>query len=269
MTPAATGLSEARPFAFDDGPAYELMMGRWSALVAEPFLAWLGLPLGLAWLDAGCGDGSFTEILVRRQRPASVVGVDPAPAQLAYARQRPAAAQVRYLQGDAQALPLPGNSTDVGVMALVLFFLADPAQGLRELTRVVRPGGTVAAYHWDIEGGGLPLQPVIAALRAEGYRSELPPSAWAATQASSTALWRDAELVDVQTRQFEVHRRFVSFDDYWSAARGSPRLRALLASISVPEVERLSERVRVQLGADDSGPLVVKARANAIKGRRA
>ena len=88
-------------------------MGRWSALVAPPFLAWLALPAGLRWLDDGCGDGSFTESLLLHQRPATVVGVDPAQAQLSYARQRVSHARVRFLHGDAQALPLPDASASV------------------------------------------------------------------------------------------------------------------------------------------------------------
>ena len=135
MSPAPADLPAPPPFVFDDGAAYERMMGRWSALVAPPFLDWLALPHGLAWLDDGCGDGSFTQALVLHQRPASVVGVDPAPAQLSFARQRVASAGVRFIEGDAQALPLPDASVDAAVMALVLFFVPDPPQGVRELVR--------------------------------------------------------------------------------------------------------------------------------------
>ena len=126
---------------FDDGAAYEQMMGRWSALVAAPFLDWLALPQGLEWLDDGCGNGSFTELLVTRQRPALVVGVDAAPAQLAFARQRPGTAGVSFVEGDAQALPLPDAGFDAAVIALVLFFLPSPVQGLQEMVRTARPGG--------------------------------------------------------------------------------------------------------------------------------
>ena len=255
-------------FVFDDGAAYELMMGRWSALVAGPFLDWLALPEGLAWLDDGCGNGSFTESLVLRQRPLSVVGVDPAPAQLEFARQRAGTAGVRFLQGDAQALPLPDASVDAAVMALVLFFLPDPPQGIRELVRVVRPGGTIAAYHWDIAGGGLPLQPVLDAVRAEGYQSQEPPSTWAATLEASEDLWRNAGLVDVRTRQFEVRRDFDSFEDFWRTVHGSPRLGDLFASLSPAALQRLKERVREQLDVASGVPLVLNARANAVKGRK-
>lgn len=253
---------------FDDGAAYEQMMGRWSTLVADPFLDWLAMPQGLDWLDDGCGNGAFTETLVARQAPASVVGVDPSPAQLAFARQRPGTADVRFMEGDAQALPLPDEAVDVALMALVLFFLPDPALGLREMLRVVRPGGTVAAYHWDMAGGGFPLQPVLDAVRAEGYEAQQPPSGWASALDASERLWREAGMVDVQTRQFEVARRFDGVDDFWRTTQGSPRLRDLYASLAPDALQRLHERVRTAVGAGADGVLVLHARANAVKGRK-
>lgn len=256
------------PFVFDDGAAYELMMGRWSAVVARPFLDWLALPTGLAWLDVGCGDGSFTESLVEHQRPATVVGVDPAPAQLSYARQRVACAGVCFREGHAQALPLPDASIDAAVMALVLFFVPAPLQCVREMVRVVKGGGTIAAYQWDLADGGLPLQPILDAVHAEGYMSQQPPSAWAAGLKASEDLWRTAGLVDVATHQIEVSRSFDSFDDYWRTAYGSPRLRDLFASLSQPQLQRMNEGTRQRVGGAGDGPVVLKARANAVKGRK-
>lgn len=268
MSAEPAELPALSPFVFDDGAAYELMMGRWSMLVAQPFLVWLSLPANLKWLDDGCGDGSFTESLLLHQCPSMVLGVDPAPAQLSYARQRISHARVRFLQGDAQALPLPDASVDAAVMALVLFFVPDPLQGVREMVRVVQCGGTVAAYHWDLDGGGLPLQPILDAVHAEGYQSQPPPSAWAATMAAACGLWRSADLIDVQTRQFGVSRTFDSFDDYWRTAYGSPRLRELFTSLSPIALQRVYERVRLRVGGTSDRPLVLTARANAVSGRK-
>lgn len=268
MTLPPTPGTPTPQFVFDDGAAYELMMGRWSALVAEPFLDWVALPDGLAWLDAGCGNGSFTEVLVSRQAPASVIGVDTSPAQLAFARQRAGTACARFVQGDAQALPLPDASVDAAVMALVLFFLPDPGQGLRELVRVTRAGGTIAAYHWDIAGGGFPLQPILDAVRAAGYEPQQPPSTWASALQASAGMWQDAGLVDVHTCQFEVQRCFDTYEDYWRTAYGSPRLRHLFESLPASALDDMRERVREQLAVTAAEPMVVKARANAVMGRK-
>jgi ubiquinone/menaquinone biosynthesis C-methylase UbiE len=140
---------------FDDGAGYERMMGRWSALVGVRFLDWLSAPDGARWLDIGCGNGAFTELLFERCRPSAVQAFDPSPAQLAYARTRlPAGTPVRWIEGDAMRLPVADGAGDVAVMALVLFFVPDPAAGVAEMRRAVRPGGLVAAYHWDVLGGG-------------------------------------------------------------------------------------------------------------------
>jgi hypothetical protein len=55
---------------FDDGAAYERMMGRWSRLAGKIFLDWLGPRSGLRWIDVGCGNGVFSELLVESCAPA-------------------------------------------------------------------------------------------------------------------------------------------------------------------------------------------------------
>ena len=92
---------------FDDGAAYEQMMGIWSRFAGEIFLDWLAPPPGWRWIDVGCGSGAFTELLVERCAPGEVLGIDPSEGQLAFARARPASRAAEFRQGDAMALPFP------------------------------------------------------------------------------------------------------------------------------------------------------------------
>src|SRR5215471_17776524 len=162
---------------YEDGAGYERYMGDWSRRVGAVFLDWLAPSPGLKWIDVGCGNGAFTQLLIERCAPAEVHGIDPSEGQLAFARARPQARMAQFGKGDAMALPFPDQRFDAAVMALVIFFVPDPVKGVAEMTRVVRPGGTVAAYVWDILEAGAPHEPVHAELRHMGMRPMLPPSA--------------------------------------------------------------------------------------------
>src|SRR5688572_9487251 len=131
---------------FDDGAAYERWMGIWSRFAGEIFLDWLAPPSGLRWIDIGCGNGAFTELLVKRCAPVEVQGIDPSEGQLAYARARMAPQVAGFRQGDAMALPFHAGRFDAAVMALVLVFVPDPVKGVEEMVRVVRPAGMVSTY---------------------------------------------------------------------------------------------------------------------------
>src|SRR5262245_16861830 len=133
---------------YDDGVAYERMMGTWSRAAGEIFLNWLAPSRGLRWIDVGCGTGAFTELLVERCAPVEVEGVDPSEAQLSFARARSVGQIAKFQRGDAQALPFPQAKFDAAVMALVIFFVPDPAEGVAEMARVVCPDGT-----WQLTSG--------------------------------------------------------------------------------------------------------------------
>src|ERR1700759_953762 len=115
MTPVAM-----QSIRFDDGAAYERLMGAWSQLVGQVFLDWLSPATGQRWIDVGCGNGAFTERLVERLTPAEVQGIDPSEGQLAYARARPGTAGAMFQQGDAMALPFEADRFDAAVMALTI-----------------------------------------------------------------------------------------------------------------------------------------------------
>ncbi len=253
---------------FDDGDAYERMMGIWSRLAGGMFLDWLAPRPGLRWIDVGCGSGAFTELVVERCAPASVRGVDPSEAQLAFARRRPAARIAEFSPGDAMALPASAATFDVAVMALVIFFVPDPARGVAEMVRVVAPGGTVAAYAWDILGGGLPTEPIQAELRAMGQPPIFPPRPEAGSMEILRELWARQGLEEIGTREIVVSRRFADFEDYWATNLLGPSLSQKVATMTAGDVDRLKRGVRARLPADAAGGIVYAARANAIRGRK-
>jgi SAM-dependent methyltransferase len=255
-----------QPFRFNDGAAYERMMGVWSRSAGEVFLDWLAPPAGLRWVDVGCGNGAFTELIVGRCAPAAIEGIDPSEGQIAFARARPAGRVATFRQGDAMALPFADASFDAAVMALVIFFVPDPAKGVAEMARVVRPGGTMTAYAWDLFGGGFPLEPIGAELRAMNIRPFLPPSPDASRTENLRALWTRAGATDVEMRVIKVERTFASFDEFWSIAMTS-NVRMVIDKMSATDAEHLKARVRERLPADSAGRITFGAHANAIKGR--
>lgn len=252
---------------FNDGASYERYMGRWSRPAGECFLAWLAPPAGLRWLDVGCGNGAFTELLVERCAPAAVSGIDPSEAQLAYARGRPTARIAEFRLGDALALPYAGHSFDAAVMALVIFFVPDPARGVGEMARVVAPGGIVSAYAWDMAGGGFPYAKLQAEMRDMGIPVPVPPSPNASRLDAMQDLWTGAGLEAVETRTISVQRTFGDFEEYWTAILGGPSVGPQLAAMSSEQLALLRGRMRPHLPTDAAGRITYGARANAIKGR--
>ncbi len=250
---------------FTDGASYERMMGLWSRAVGEVFLDWLAPVRGLAWADIGCGNGAFTELLVERCAPSSVVGVDPSPEQLSYARQRHIAGLATFHQAGAMELPIADASVDAATMALVIFFVPDPPKGVAEMKRIVRPGGSISAYAWDFLDGGFPWEPVHAELRAIGLPPVAPPSAEAARFDNLTRLWVDAGLSGVESRAITIERTFADFEDFWSTALLAPTMAYALASLEPTVLADVKERVSAKVRRD--GDRVVHwGRANAVKG---
>ncbi len=254
------------PIRFDDAAAYERYMGRWSQLAGDVFLDWLAPAAGLRWLDVGCGNGAFTERVLKRCAPLLVEGVDPSEGQIAYARSRLRLPQVHLRQGDAQSLPYADDSLDLAVMPLVIFFVPQPARGVAEMARVVKPGGQVAAYGWDLEGGGFPYATLQQELRTLGVDVSSPPSPDAAGIEQLKALWRGAGLIDIQTREIVVERRFDDFNDYWTTVLGGPSVASSLLALTAGEIVRLKETMRAHYPGDNSGQVTLQARANAVRG---
>jgi len=254
---------------FDDGAAYEEFMGVWSRLAGETFLQWLAPPAGWRWADVGCGNGAFTELLFEHCAPKELHAIDPSEAQLTFARTRLGDARAQFRQGDAMALPWPDAAFDAAVMALVIFFVPDAARGVAEMARVVRPGGSVSSYAWDIPGGGFPYTALQEEITALLDKPPLwPPSAEASRMEVLQALWKDAGLVDMATHEITVQRTFADFDSYWKIAQSGPRLAPTFAAMEPKQLSALKGRMRERLPPDAAGGRITcSARANAIRGR--
>jgi SAM-dependent methyltransferase len=254
------------PNLFTDGKAYERLMGRWSRLAGEKFLDWLAAPKNLRWLDVGCGNGAFTEVLIARCSPASVMGVDPSEGQLAYARGRPGAQRAKFRVADAQALPFPDNSFDAAAMALVLVFIPDPVKAARQLARVVRRGGVVATYMWEFPAG-FPLTPLAAAMKELGLTPPERPNVEASRSDAMRGIWKEGGLTAIESEVIRIRVSFSSFDDFWDSntAPVGPSGKAL-AELSPSAREQLKTRVRERLPIAADGSIAYEAFANAVKG---
>ena len=254
-------------YRFNDGAAYEQMMGIWSRLVGDIFLDWLAPRPGLDWLDIGCGNGVITEAILQSCDAASLRAIDPSEGQLAYARTRPGTQGAQFHQGDAMALPFEDTSADIAIMALVLFFVPDPARGVAEMVRVVRPGGTVAAYLWDFAAGGFPLEPIMSELRALGFNSPQPPSVGVSRMEALLAQWQMAGLEAIETKVITVERRFPDFETFWTMTTQASMLKSVILD-RMNETDRAAfkQRIAAKLPASPDGSIAYSSHANAIKG---
>jgi demethylmenaquinone methyltransferase / 2-methoxy-6-polyprenyl-1,4-benzoquinol methylase len=104
-------------------------------------------------LDVAAGTGAVSIELVR-QKGCSVVALDQSPEMLAVARGR-VPAGVRLVEGEADHLPFPDSSFDALTFTYLFRYVDDPGATLRELARVVKPGGTIAALEFGVPANRL------------------------------------------------------------------------------------------------------------------
>jgi SAM-dependent methyltransferase len=252
---------------------YELFMGRWSRLLAAEVVAWLDPPPGLRWLDVGCGTGALSEAVLTGTAPKSVVGVDMSAAYVAAATARVVDERMSFRVGDGAALPLPDSSADQVVSGLVLNFVPDPIAAVREMRRVLVPGGRATVYVWDYSSGMQMLRHFWDAAVAED------PGAAALDEGARFPLCRSdrlracfsgAGLDDLDARPVEVLTVFNDFSDYWAPFLGGQGpAPGYCAGLPQEARDRLSSRLLATLPQESDGTIRLSARAWAISGTSA
>jgi SAM-dependent methyltransferase len=193
--------------------AYDRFMGRYSVQLAPRLAEFAGVDAGQRVLDVGCGPGALTGELVQRVGGEAVAAVDPSEPFVAAAKARHPDVDVR--QASAEQLPFEDDVFDAALAQLVVHFMADPVAGLREMARVTRPGGVVAACVWDHAGDRTPLAVFWHAAREldPGARDESELAG--AREGHLVGLFVEAGLRSVQETTIGATQEFSSFDDWW------------------------------------------------------
>jgi SAM-dependent methyltransferase len=243
-------------------------MGRYSAPLADELIEFAGVEPGMRTLDVGCGPGALTAALAARLGAARVSAVDPSDSFVSACRDRVPGAEVAV--AGAAALPFADETFDATLSQLVVNFLPDAEAGVREMARVTRAGGSVAACVWDYGEGMTMLRafwdaarevdPEQAATHDEGIVMR-----WRA-EGELDQLWESVGLGAVRGGPLVVHTDYAGFEDLWAPLpTGVGPAGAFTKSLDEDGQAALRDALRRRVGAGD-GPFRLSARAWAVSG---
>jgi SAM-dependent methyltransferase len=247
---------------FESEAAYDAFMGRYSRRLGPLFADFAGVTAGTSAADIGAGTGALTSELV--SRGVRVAAVDPSPQFVDALHERLPDIDARV--APAEELPWEAESFDASLAQLVVAFMRDAHAGLREMRRIVKPGGTIAVCMWDRQGMDM-LAAVTRTRQALGSEGDLPDARYRSRDEILT-LFTDG-FVDVHTELIETDGSYAGFDEFWSAlSGGAGPAGAWLATLEGAQREAAHAELYRQLGEPD-GPFTLAARAWATRAIRA
>ena len=265
-------MTTSSAFLASDGAGYEALMGRWSKRLAPLFIDFAGISAAESVLDVGCGTGSLTFALARNPRISAVEGVDLSPIYVEYASQQSRDSRVRFRVADACALPFADASFDHTLSSLVLQFIPNADQALRELKRVARVAGTVGAATWNTQDMVIHRMFFETAAEIDPRAKELRAAACARPMSRADGLakaWCDCGLTNVSVDSLAISMDYACFDDFWLplTAKDGPYA-DYYRTLDAERKARLRERLQaVYFGSGPDGPRSYPATAWAVKGK--
>jgi SAM-dependent methyltransferase len=241
---------------------YDRFMGRYSVPLAPQLADFAAITAGQRVLDVGCGPGALTAELVRRLGAAAVSAVDPSEPFVAAAQERHPG--VTVLRAAAEQLPFGDQEFDAALAQLVVHFMADPVAGLREMARVTRKHGVIAACVWDHAGAQGPLSAFWDAARELDADVEDESRLAGAREGDLAQLFQAAGLREIEESVLSVSVEHPTFEEWWEPfTLGVGPAGGYAAGLDATRQGRLRALCRERLPA---APFVLTARAWAARG---
>ena len=249
--------------------AYDRYVGRYGPALAAELLGWIGVDPEWRVLDVGSGPGPLTKALADAVGASNVAAAEPSEPFAQACRERVPGADVR--DASAEDLPFADGSFDATLSQLVVNFLSDPPAGVKEMRRVTRPDGLIAASVWDYAGEMTMLRAFWdAAIETDPGRAESADEGRRMRYGRPDALaelWTGTGLLDVATDSIVVRAGYQDFEDLWIPfMAGIGPAGAYCASLSDTDRAELEDRYRRRLGSPE-GPFELSARAWVVRGR--
>jgi SAM-dependent methyltransferase len=242
--------------------AYDRFMGVHSRQLAPQLVDLARLASDDRVLDVGCGPGALTAELVARLGARSVAAIDPSESFVAATRKRYPDVDVRV--ATAEALPHADRAFEAALAQLVVHFMSDPVAGLREMARVTRSEGVIAACVWDHAGERTPVSVFWRAARDLGLGAQDESALAGAREGHLVELFKTSGLRHVEEAVLVARVEYSSFDDWWKPfSYGVGPAGAVYLGLSAEERGRLRQGCEALL---PRGPFELASVAWAARG---